>query len=89
MFLYENQLFRIQSHKRNQHLFHRNAAVLEGVLVIIGIVVKIVGIGEKVGVSGKNEGVRQMRFRQVNVFGIANFINFFGIIVQMLTDFIA
>lgn len=51
-----SKLFRPQPYHRANHLFEGNAAVLEGVFVIIVVVIVVVGVKEKYVSFGKNKG---------------------------------
>jgi len=53
-----------QSHKRDEHLFHADAAVLEGIFVILDVVVVVVGIGKKVVLHGEDVGRADVGTRQ-------------------------
>ena len=48
--------FATHGHQRYQHLFHGDASVLEGVLVVVDVIVIVVRIGEEIVVLGKDVG---------------------------------
>lgn len=46
--------FRYQGYQGDDHFFERDASMLECVLVIVGVVVKVVRVCEKIAVMGKH-----------------------------------
>ena len=51
---YRWSAFRRKVDQRNDHFFHRDAAVLKGVEIIVREIVEVVRIDEIIGVLGKN-----------------------------------
>ena len=45
--------------------------MLEGIAVVVGVIIKVVGIGKKVAATRKNVGRTYILARKVNFFGIA------------------
>src|SRR5690554_1206469 len=78
-----------QNCKRNEHLFHGNAAVLEAVLVIAYIVVVIVGVGKEVVARSKNVGGRHIGLWQKDAFGLAYLVNRAGVVGQVFSLLVA
>ena len=64
-------LFGLQIDNRNDHLFQRNASVLECVAIEVNILVIVVWISEEVILFRKDVGSRHVRFRQKYSFRFA------------------
>mgnify|MGYP006979103168 CR=1 FL=1 len=54
IFLLSSLTLRAERDERNEHLFHRDAAVLEGVAVVLYVVVVVVGVSKEAITRGKD-----------------------------------
>ncbi len=80
---------RSQRHKGDEHFLHGDAAVLEGILIILHIMVVIIRIGKEAGTRGKDVGGRKVRLRELKGSRMANFIDLLGIVGKILSHLVA
>ena len=73
----------------DEHLFHRDAAVLEGIAVITDVVIVVIGVSEETVAGSKNVAGAEVGRRQVCTVGIRDIEDFARIIVEVLAELIA
>lgn len=81
--------FIMHYHQWDEHLFHANTSMLEGVLEIIHVVVVIIWISEECVILSKNVSSAYIGRRQIGIFGPFYFKHLFWIITQVLAKLIA
>ena len=82
-------LFRLQFNKRNEHFFHGNAPVLEGVAVVVDEVVVVIRIDKEIGFPCKDIFVGDFDLRQEGLRGFIHDKHFFFIIAEPAAYFVA
>ncbi len=80
---------RCQRDERNEHFLHRDAAVLEGILVVLHIIVVIIRIGEETVARGKYIRGTQVRCRQLGTLRLLDGENFLALVSQILAQLVA
>ena len=65
--IFLSQVLRCQCDEWNQHLFERYTSVLEGVAVVGGVVVVVVGVGEEIATSSEDIAGREIDRRKPEV----------------------
>ena len=80
---------RLHDDEGNDHLLHRDAAVLERIVIIAHETVRIVRIDEKVAVVGENIGGRDVRLGQVSLLGFRDREHLLGVEAQVAAGLIA
>ena len=75
--------------KRNHHLLHGYAAMLDRVLVVLGVVVQVIRIHKEIVLSRKDEHAAQVLSGQEGFMGPFDFEYVLRRIGQILTGLIA
>ena len=78
-----------QCDEGDEHLFHRDAAVLERVLVIRHVVIVVVGVGEEAVAGRKHIAGAQIGHRQLGLLGVANDKHVLGVVTEVLAQLVA
>ena len=80
IFLLSSLTLRAERDERNEHLFHRDAAVLESVAVVLYVVVVVVGVSKEAITRGKNVRRAEVWLREEQVLRIAHFKHLLSIL---------
>lgn len=87
--IFLSQVLRCQCDEWNQHLFERYTSVLEGVAVVGGVVVVVVGVGEEIVAIGKNVGRGEVWSREPELFRVLDFIHLLLVVAEILPHLVA
>jgi len=78
-----------QSYHRTDHLLQRDAAVLEGVSIIIVVIIVIIRIKEILVFLRENKRRAHIRARQLSIFRVAHFQHIAALVLQVSPHFVA
>ena len=81
--------FRAHLNDRNNHFFEADAAVLEGVAVIVDVVVIVVGVAQEAIIFGEDEGGVHIRYGQACLAGVAESQYIFRVKVEVAAMLVA
>ena len=82
-------LLALHRDKWYEHLFHADAAMLEGVLVIAHIIVVIVRVGEEIVILSKDISRADVWRRQKGSLRCFDFIHLLLVVTEVLAQFVA
>ena len=79
----------MQGYQRYEHFLHRDAAMLECVAIVRHIIIVIIGIGKEIVARSKDVGRTQVGSREQDFTWVFDFKDFFGVVFQILPQFVA
>lgn len=85
----QRSAFGAEDDEWHHHLLHRDAAVLERVLVVADEAVGVIVIDEKIGVVGEDIARREVDARQLDVFRPRDFVDFARVVGEVAPRLVA